>query len=147
MNIKKRKRLISQEQKDDANLGTVMIRCALFTLIFCAVSALMILIFSWIFYSTEDPTSKITLASLSSLYTSCFICSFVLSRINGQRNFLCGIVFGAMVVILTLLLSLAVKDGSMKNPVLWRALIPVVTVVAALLAKKRERKPRHKIPR
>ncbi|MGM9666200.1 MAG: TIGR04086 family membrane protein [Eubacteriales bacterium] len=147
MNIKKRKRLISQEQKDDANLGTVMIRCALFTLIFCAVSALMILIFSWIFYSTEDPTSKITLASLCSLYSSCFICSFALSRISGQRNFLCGIVFGAMVVILTLLLSLAVKDGTMNNPILWRALIPVVTVAAALLAKKRERKPRHKIPR
>lgn len=147
MNIRKRKRLMPTEKNEDANLGTVMIRCALFTLIFCAVSALMILIFSWIFYSTEDPTSKITLASLLSLYTSCFICSFVLSRINGKRNFLCGIVFGAMIVILTLLLSLAVKDGGMKNPVLWRALIPVVTVAAALIAKKRERKIKHKIPR
>lgn len=147
MNIKKRKRLISRENGDEANLGTVMLRCAIFTLIFCAVSALMILIFSWIFYSTEDPTSKITLAALCSLYTSCFICSFVLSRINGQRNFLCGIVFGAMVVILTLLLSLAVQDGGMKNPVLWRALIPIVTVASALLAKKRERRTKHRIPR
>ena len=147
MDIKKRKRFLSQEKSTDINLGTVMIRCALFTLIFCAVSALMILIFSWIFYSTEDPTSNITLASLLSLYMSCFICSFVLSRINGQKNFLCGIVFGAMVVILTLLLSLSVNGGEIKNPVLWRALIPVVTVAASLLAKKRERKAKHRIPR
>ena len=146
MKAKKERRSFATRKNEESTLGDVMIHCSVFTLIFCAVSAIMILIFSWIFYSTSDPTSKIPLASLCALYSSCFTCSFALSRINGDKNILCGIVFGAFVVILTLLFSLFTKEGyGMKNSVIFRALIPVVTVTASLLAKKKIRTPKHRM--
>ena len=143
-NFKKRKKLSS----DDLNFSELIKRAFLFTLLFFAISFVVILIMSCIFFNTSDPTSKIGVISLCALYISAFLCGFSLSRVNKQLYILGGAILGIFIFISTLLLSLCFgKDGLTSISIGWRLLAPVSSIIGSLTGvyrNKPHRKRKHR---
>lgn len=151
MNIKKRKRaLFNQNSKnEDFTILSLFKSCGIFLIVFAVISLISILILSFIFYSTKDPTSKIKIAALISLYFSSFVCAFMMSKKNGQMFLVGGFIFGLCIIVLTLILSLFFKsEGTMQNSIILRSIIIIPTMLGGVLGgkKKEHKRKRHKIP-
>lgn len=126
----------------------LFIRCAVFTLLFCVMSVLIVGIMSVIFYNTENPTSKITLLGYIALYSSVFITSFIMTKSNGEKWLFGGLILGGMIFILTLFFSIFLKDASNPQSIIFRILIIAVSLASAFLARKRNsKKSAHRKPR
>ena len=136
--------VINHPYHDKASEGMpfykLIIRCAVFLLIFALVAVISALICSAIFFKTENPTSKIQLASLISLYLSVAVCSVVLTRINGERWLFGGLILGFMIYFSTLMLAFFIKDTPSTSSIILRALIPVISTFFAFLSRKRDKK-------
>ncbi len=125
----------------------LIIRCALFTLIFCIISILIVGVMSVIFYNTQNPTAKITLLGYVALYLSVFLTSFIMTKSNGEKWLFGGLILGAMIFLLTLFFSIFVKEAGNAQSIIFRALIILDSLASAFLARKRGRKKeKHKRP-
>ena len=128
------------------SFSKLFLRCLLFVIAFALITSASILICSAIFYNTTNPTSKIELASLISLYFSTFLSSMILTKINGEKWLFGGIILGFLIYLITLALALLIQDEPNPKNIAFRLLIILVSIFSAFLARKREKKRRmHKI--
>ena len=139
-NFKKRKKLSSTE----LNFALLFKRATVFTVMFFAISFVIMLIMSCVFYNTSDPTSKISIISLCALYLSSFVCGFLLSKLNGQLYLLGSFTLGIMIFLSSLLLSLFFgNEGFFATSLAWRALAPVFCIIGGFGGMRKE-KQHHK---
>ncbi|MBE6624240.1 MAG: TIGR04086 family membrane protein [Ruminococcaceae bacterium] len=126
----------------------LVIRCALFTLIFSLISALCILLMSCIFYGSQNPTAKIPMLGYIGLYLSVFLTSFIMTRVNREKWLFGGLILGAMIFIVTLFLSIFIKDAPNSSSIIYRALIVLTSLCTSFLARKRStKKAKPKTPK
>lgn len=126
----------------------LVIRCALFTLIFSLISALCILLMSCIFYGSQNPTAKIPMLGYIGLYLSVFLTSFIMTRVNREKWLFGGLILGAMIFIVTLFLSIFIKDAPNSSSIIYRALIVLTSLCASFLGRKRStKKAKPKTPK
>lgn len=126
-----------QQNSDEIGLLVIIKRCLFFSFLFFAVAIALLLIFSTAFIRTEDPSAYLTIAGKLSLYIASLLCSFLLSKKNGQNYFFSGIILGAMITALIFIASL-IYPSSTSNSVIWLLLIPITTVLGGLIGKKRD---------
>ena len=138
---RKRKKL----QNSELNFKDIFKRCVIFTVIFFLISIITTAIIGAIFYNTKDPTSKIAITSLLSLYLSSFISGFILSKINKQRYFLGGLILGILLFIITFVAGIIIdsKESFELGSIIWRLLIPVVCILGSMLGIKKDTKHKH----
>ncbi len=142
MNKKKRK----FKSNAELNFKNLFTRCILFSIIYFIVGLIFLLVLSWVFYNSDDPTSKIELVGLISLYSAGLITSFVQSKVNGQYYFLSGLILGLLILSVSLILSLIfpIDNAFSAINLIWRGLIPVICVLGGVLgAKNRNSKRKH----
>lgn len=126
----------------------LIIRCALFTLIFCLVSIFLVVLMSCMFYSSQNPTAKIPLLGYIGLYLSTFLTSFVMTRINKEKWLFGGLILGTMIFCLTLFLSIFIRDASSAGAIIYRLLIILTSLCASFLARRRhDKKVKLRMPR
>ncbi len=70
------------------------------------LSVVLLLVFSFIAYTRDDPDSYLTIFAGVALYASAFVCGFVAAKKNRQSGLLCGLVSGIVFMALVILLSL-----------------------------------------
>lgn len=128
------------ENATSLSFATLLIRCLIFTGVFALLSTAFILIFSGIFYNTTNPTAKIEIASLASLYLSVAICSSALTRINSQKWLFGGLILGCMIYITTLFFAIFIQDDPNTENIILRAIIPILSTVFAFLSRKKDKK-------
>ena len=120
----------------------LLLRCILFTFIFCIVSVSLVIVLSCIFYGTQNPTAKIQLLGYIGLYFSVFLTSFIMTRTNGEKWLLGGLILGAMIFLLTFFLSIFINDIPNSNSMIFRFLIIASSSVSAFIARRRSNKNR-----
>ena len=125
------------------SISKLILRCLIFTVGFCVLSSILVIMMSAIFYSTENPTSRLRLGALIALYASTFITSLLLTKINGQKWLFGGLILGAMIAVLTLLLSFLVPSEASGHSIPYKAIIILVSLLAAFMGKRRD-KSSHK---
>ena len=118
----------------------LLLRCILFTFIFCFISVLLVLILSAVFYGSQNPTAKIQALGYIGLYFSVFLSSLIMTRINKEKWLLGGLILGAMIFLVTLFLSIFIKDSPSANSIIFRFIIILTSTVSAFLARQRPRK-------
>ena len=97
-----------------------------------------------IIYRTSDPTSYIVPAAFSALYISSLIGGFFSSKLNGGSALLCGLLTGAMLLVVMFLISLPVSNdlsadlGIIEN-ISLRAAIMVCTILGAFIGVTKQR--------
>lgn len=124
---------------------TLLKKCLLNLLLFCALIMFFSLLSGLIFFNTKDSTSKIGISAYVSLYLSVAISSFVLSKYLGQKQILCGLLFGALIVFLTYALSLIFGSGKLDiNDLISNIFTIIISMGASLLTRANNRKKRHK---
>ncbi len=123
---------------------------AIGTLVGIAAVLALALLLSYLLYQTADPGKYVTPVALSALYISAFIGGFTSSRLNKGSALLCGVSVGAMLTVLTFLLSLAVNgrlsaDYGLAGSLALRAAIIVCSVIGAYVGamKKEQNKKRN----
>lgn len=137
---------IPNKRSEGLPLYKLVLRCAIFAVIFCVISILVIVLTSIIFYNTPNPTVKTQTAAFIALYSSAFITSFIMTRINGEKWLFGGLILGLMLFILTLVFSIFINGVPGSQSIIPRILVAVVALLAAFLGRKREhsKKPHHK---
>ena len=103
-------------------------------------------IFGFIFFKLPAPLKMTNIATLGALYLSAFLSSFIISRINGQKYFLCALFNSLLVGAILLILSFFGESGTFSIHFLLRLVSIPVIFIGALLGIKREkaRKRRHR---
>lgn len=114
--------------------------CLLALLISIGIGAIVTLLLSLIFFNLPDPTSKIKIVSLLSLYITIFISGFVLSKIIKQKYFISGLILGVMIFVINLAFSFILKVELNASDYIWKLLIPVVCILGSMAGIKKERK-------
>jgi putative membrane protein (TIGR04086 family) len=114
--------------------------CLLALLISIGIGAIVTLLLSLIFFNLPDPTSKIKIVSLLSLYITIFISGFVLSKIIKQKYFISGLILGVMIFVINLAFSFILKVELNASDYIWKLLIPVVCILGSMVGIKKERK-------
>lgn len=126
----------------------ILKRCLFSIPFFCIISLVCVCITSLIFYNTQDPTSKIDLCGVLSLYLSTAITSILVAKKIKGNEILGGLILGIYIFIFTYLISLLIGDneGGLM-PVILRAGVILISVISSLLTKKRSkpkvRRKRH----
>ena len=140
--IKKRKKLHSAE----LDFKKLFKRCLIFTLIFCVISVIITAIISLLFFNFKDPGARVLTASLISLYLSSFVSGFILSKVNGQKHFIGGLLLGCSTMVLTFIIACFISFDTAFSftSIIWRLLIPVFCVLGSLLGERREKKHTHR---
>lgn len=133
--------------KKSLSFCKLILRSSIFVFAFMIVLSISTLISSFLFYNTTNPTSKIELAALISLYFSTFLCSLMLTRINGEKWLLGGLVLGVLIYMTTLVFAIFIKDDPNPKNIILRALIIAVSVFSAFISRKREKKRKIKYHR
>ena len=124
----------------DLTTGNLFKRCLVFAGASLLISAVVTIIISSIFYKLPDPTSKIHIASLLSMYISALISGFILSKINKQKYLASGFILGMILFLLNFILSLVFNKDLSVYSIVWKILIIVVCVLGSALGVKKERK-------
>ena len=124
------------------SFSKLILRCFLFSIIFCAISFLIILGISFALYSTTNPTAKATIGGLISLYSSTFITVFIMTKVNKERWLFGGLILGGIIFLITLLLSALVDGSANAQSIIYRAIIILISLISAFLARKKEPKKR-----
>jgi putative membrane protein (TIGR04086 family) len=123
-------------------------------LIAIAISAVLAIVFSYILYKTADPTRYLTPVALSVLYVSALLGGFIAVRFNSGSALLCGLVTGVLLIAITFIFSLLVKqslssDHSAMDAIALRATIPVCSIIGAFIGNSKpssdkKRRKNHK---
>lgn len=139
----KKKRINHNHDKNQklSLIKTILTLC----LVFFIFSILFAILLSLFFYKTENPTTKIRLVAILSIYLSSFLCGIVLARINNERVFLNSLIFGTIIFLIVFILSLFVKNN--QYSIYWHIFLPIISILGSLCGKKRNksRKRRHKV--
>lgn len=131
---KKRTHISKKDGSGELSYSLFFKRAVVFLIVFLAFSALFSLIFGLIFYQGADPTSKVNIASILTLYSSVAVSAFLFSRKNGQYHFISGLMLGMLVFAIISLFSLAFGGYSE----FWvNVFIPLVASLFGILGKKR----------
>ena len=103
-------------------------------------------IFGFIFFKLPSPLKMTNIATLGALYISAFIASFIISKINGQKYFLCALFNSLLVASILLILSFFGESGTFSIHFLLRLVCIPVIFIGAFLGIKREKtkKRRHR---
>lgn len=126
--------------KERLSFSKLILRCAVFAIVFCVFSLIVILTTSAIFYGTTNPTSKTKLGGIASLYLSTFITTFIMTKLNKEKWLFGGLILGGMIFAITLLLSVLINGESTSNNVLLRIIVLAVSLFSSFLARKKEPK-------
>ena len=141
--FRKNKHLQGENGISELSFIDIIKSCLLFLVFFCALSLVLILITSFIFFRLEDPTAWLDIIGKFVLYFSALVSGFLLSKRNLQRYVPGGLFLGALITALIFTLSLILQNETANNNALWLALIPVCTVLGSVLGIKRTSKPRR----
>lgn len=103
-------------------------------------------IFGFIFFKLPSPLKMTNIATLGALYISAFIASFIISKINGQKYFLCALFNSLLVASILLILSFFGESGTFSIHFLLRLICVPIIFIGAFLGIKREKtkKRRHR---
>ena len=142
INVHKRARHANQNTTELNFLGIIKMSL-IFTFIFCAISAVLLLVVSLIFFNTNDPSKYANVLGKSTLFASSLLCGFLLSKKVGKRYIPLGFTLGITISLLIFLLSVISNNDVASNSQLWLLLTPVVTVLGSVLGIKREKKHKH----
>ncbi len=96
-------------------------------------------------YATDDPASRVKALSLVALFSSSFISGIFSSRIN-DGSLLNSLYTGLFMTVLLALISVSLftrETGFLKS-LLLHSVIPIVTLLGALIGKKRNNKYVHR---
>ena len=126
----------SNEQVD-ASFLFILKKSLIFIPLFFLIGLIICVISALIFFKSADPTSKIRIASLISLYGSAFICSLIFTKRIGERNILAAIVYSLLLFILVYIISLILNTG---NGILFKLGIIGVSIAAGLITRKKATK-------
>ena len=129
--------------RESLPLYKLVLRCAIFTIIFCFISVFTIFVTSLILYNTTNPTSKSELGGLISLYISTFITVFIMTKINKEKWLFGGLILGGLIFALTLFLSIFIDGDVAPNNFFFRLIIFAISLISSLLGRKKERKRRN----
>lgn len=124
----------------DLTLIMLLKSCLLFLLVFISLCVFISVIMSLIFYQSLNPSKMVDLISLSSLFLSAFVSAFLLSKANGQKYLLGGILLGIMIFILLFIGALFTERKIFSADFLFRLSVPAITMIGALAGIKREKK-------
>lgn len=139
----KNKKAKTHFENSELTIKNILIRCVLFTLLFCLLGFLFVLTSSYFLYKTEDPTSFTEIAGIFSLFISAFLTSLIQSKINKQYYFSSSLILGILIFALTLIISLILPDSEFDiTNFIWRILIPVFCILGGMLGIKRNNKKR-----
>ena len=137
------KNFIHKENKSFTFLSLVK-SCLLFSLVFVGLCITISLFMSLIFYHTLDPSKMVNHISLTSLFVSALISAFCLSKKNGQKYILGGLMLGGMIFVILFVGALFTERKIFSPEFALRLAVPAVCVIGALLGMKRERKIKRK---
>ena len=103
-----------------------------------AISALLAVVLSYVLYKTDDPTRYLTPVALSVLYISALMGGFRAVRFNKGSALLCGLITGVLLLAVTFIFSLPIKqslssDHSILNAVALRAAVVVCSIIGAFI--------------
>ena len=130
---------------NEITFSTLLKKCLLNLLLFCALIMIFSLLSGLIFFSTKDPTSKIGIGAYMTLYLSVAISSFVLSKQLGQKQILCGLLFGGLIIVLIFMISLILGSGKLGiGDLISKLMIIIISTGSSLLTRANNRKKRHK---
>ena len=139
MQVKHKKRTTEQ---NDISLLYILKQSLIFIPLFLLIGFILSLITALIFFKSEDPTSKIKMASIISLYGSAFICSLFFTKKLGDRTVLAGFIYSLLLFIIVYAVSLILNGGS---GILIKLGIIGVSLIAGMITKKRvTKKIKHK---
>ena len=117
---------------------TLLKSYVLFCFIFFVFAIIFSILLSLFFFRTENPTSKIRLISLVSIYFSSFICGILIARKAKEKLIVLSLVLGFILFSLLFTASLFIRNS--ENSIYFHLLIPIFTVIGALIGRKREKK-------
>ena len=137
MNISKNK-FRSNEIKDYSFLSLLK-TCLFFFAIFSLICVAFSSITSLIFYQTLNPNKMVDFASISSLYLSAFLTSFLLSKKTGQKYILGGALLGAIILCVLFVAAVFTDTKIISSEFLFKAMVPIVCMFGAVLGIKREK--------
>lgn len=111
------------------------------------MSALLLLVFNYICYTNDDPDKYLGVLGVTALLMAAFSGGFISAKLNRESGLVCGLITGAIFVLLVVLLSFSLQtegNGMTTKSYLIFALVPVLSAVAGLLGlpskKKRKKK-------
>ena len=134
----------NRNKEKELSFVSLLKRCLMFLLIFAALCVSICLIMSIFFYQTLNPNKMTNLISLVSLFLSTFISAFLLSKRNGQKYLLGGLLLGCMIFVLLFIGALFTERKIFSPDFALRLAIPAVSLVGSLLGIKREKKIKRK---
>ncbi len=108
---------------------------------------LFLLVATLITHHAADPDKLVGPLGLAALYLAAMAAGFLITRLQGGDPLLCGLVGGAMILLLCLVLGLclpAPEASHAGNALLTRLPVPVISVLSAIPAGKRRTTVRHK---
>ena len=133
---------MKKHKRKELGLTSLMLLGAAFALV---VLILVSFVLSIISNMTKDPTSLIGAFSLIALIVSGGISGFVTSKVNNDGGVLVAILSSVISAFTILAIGLIWKGGAMKLSVpLNLGVFVAVSVIAALLGKKRPKQNRHR---
>lgn len=136
------KNKIRQQRDVDVPFSYMIKQCLVFIPVFFLTCLVVSLITGLIFFNTDDPTSRVSIASVISLYISSFICSFIVTKRVKEKTLLCSLIYSLILFFITYSVSLFLNNG---NSIIIKLGIIGVSILAGLLTKKKTtRKIKHK---
>ncbi len=142
MNISKKS--FNHSKDGELSFLSLLKRCLLFLAIFVALCVTITVIMSLFLYRTLNPNKMVDLISLSSLFISAFVSAFLLSKRNGQKYLLGGLMLGCMIFVVLFAGALFTERKIFSAEFGLRLAVPAVCMIGALLGIKREKKVKRK---
>ena len=139
-----RNKFHSKENKD-ISFFSLFKTCLFFFAIFSLICVVFSSVTALIFYQTLNPDKMINFASTSSLYFSAFLSAFLLSKKTGEKYILGGTLLGLIIFFVLLITAIFTDTKIISSEFLFKAIIPVICILGALLGIRREKaKKKHK---
>lgn len=140
-------KLRRESESEEGGIGKLILSCAKSVLLCAAGAAVLLTAVGYLVYLYPDPDRLILPAGLLLLVIISLACGFTACRINGGGGLLCGVIAGAILLVIMTAVSLSI--GGDKIPGWLRvcefAIPPVVSGVGGMLGVKREpKRPRRK---
>ena len=139
---KTKKRRNHSDTESNKSPVSFMKKYVLLCILFFGISILLALLLSSFFYNTENPTAKIRLISLISIYVSSFLCGIILSKTVENKNLIYGTIYGLIIFLIVFSISLFLKND--QHSVLYHVFLPIASAIGAICGKKREKKHKHR---
>jgi putative membrane protein (TIGR04086 family) len=111
----------------------------------------LIFIFGWICNSQSDPSRLVGILGRVALYISAFSGGFVAARTNKEKGLLSGLATGGIFMLVVIMLSLLLRDGSSSVGLITWVMFLLVALISGLggyfgvpSGKKRKKKNKKK---